>query len=400
MTTTSGTPLNGPQTAVTPTSGRDPGGSVTLGVSVVGDEIASVVIRPGAGGDEIAASNLVDLPDYLPESAAAAITELVESVPFEVDHLIVSCSRPSTRNYLAQAFTPGPSTPSWYQITSVDDIAGAMLAVARSSPRGAGVSAVVNLARTGEPADGVCVALVDNTTGRLLDTRDNSTLQGIAVTDPRGADEVARLILDADGGSRLGAVVCTGSGAELPGVAPALEYAVTRPVMIADMPALALAVGAAATPARTTAIPAGEPGGSAFAAAPTRAPRDATGLRWWALGAVIGVAVLLGAIGLTALHASGDDAAATPDSAPTTVTVTDTPQRATVTREGEVATETATETRREVRTTTVRPPTVTRTVQAPAVTETETETTTEIRTTTVEVPGQTEGGSEQESDAG
>ena len=381
----------------TQASGAGPTGPVSLGVSVVGDEIASVVIRSGAGGaDEIAASNLVDLPDYLPESAAAAITELVESVPFEVDHLIVSCSRPSTRNYLAQAFTPGPSTPPWYRITSVDDIAGAMLAVARSSPGGAGVTAVVNLARTGEPADGVCVALVDNTTGQLLDTRDNSTLEGIPVTDAQGADDVARLILDADGGSRLSSVVCTGSGAELPGVAPALEYAVTRPVSIAEMPALALAAGAAATPAKTTVLPAGDSEQGAYAAAaPARAPRDATGLRWWALGAAIGVAVLLGAIGLTALHASNDNESATPNTTPSTVTVTDTPQQATVTREGDAVTETQTETRSEVRTTTVRPPTVTRTVEAPAGTETETATVTETSTVTVTVPGQSEGGGEQ-----
>lgn len=386
----------GTQTTGTQASGAEPTAPVSLGVSVVGDEIASVVIRSNGGRDEIAASNLVDLPDYLPESAAAAITELVESVPFEVDHLIVSCSRPSTRNYLAQAFTPGSSTPPWYRITSVDDITSAMLAVMRSSPGGAGVTAVVNLARTGGPADGVCVALVDNTTGQLLDTRDNSTVEGIPVTDARGADDVARLILDADGGSRLSSVVCTGSGAELPGVAPALEYAVGRPVSIAEMPALALAAGAAATPPKTTVLRAGDSEPAAYAAAtPTRAPRDATGLRWWALGAVIGVAVLLGAIGLTALHASGDDTSARPDTTPTTVTVTDTPQQATVTREGEAVTETQTETRSEVRTTTVRPPTVTRTVEAPAATQTET--TTVIQTTTVVVtePGQSEGSGEQ-----
>lgn len=394
MTQSTGTPSTGTQATGTPPAARAGTGPVVLGVSVVGDEIASVVTRSAGGGDEIAASNLVDLPDHLPESAAAAITELVESVPFEVDHLVVSCTRPSTRDYLAQTFTPGPSTPAWYQSTSVDDISTAMVAVALRSPGGAGATAVVNLARPGQPADGVCVALVDHTTGQLLDTRDNSTTQGIPVTDPQGADEFARLILSADGGSRLSSVVCVGAGAELPGVAPALEYALARPVSIAEMPALALAAGAAATPAATTVMPASESVAGGYTAAPIRAPRDATGLRWWALGAVIGVAVLLGAIGLTALHASGDDNSATSDSPASTVTVTDTPQRATVTRQDDAVTETETETRREVRTTTVTPPTVTRTTEAPAATQTETQTVTDTATvtTTVTVTEQSGGG--------
>ncbi|MGV9827248.1 hypothetical protein [Gordonia sp. NPDC003429] len=358
---------------------------VVLGVSVVGDEIASVVRRadPGSGGDEIIASNMVDLPDASPGAAVAAIRELIESAPFPVDEMTISCAQPQTRDFLAATFRPGPGNPAWYAVTKVEDLPPAMAAVARANPAGAGAVAVVNLDRRGAPAVGTCIALIDQTTGEVLGVADHSdaALGGDAgnlpVTDPQAAGAVAGMIARTNGGGRLSSVVCTGAGAELPGVAPALEYSVQRPVIIADMPALALSAGAASPPAPTALIPV------------PRQRSSSSGLRWWLLGAAIGLAVLLGAIGLTALVTTSDSGGSSPAATPSTVTVTGEP--VTVTRNGgtRTETETATVTDTDVRTTTERPPTVTRT-EATTVTETETETQTETRTeystTTVTVP--------------
>ena len=52
-------------------------------------------------------------------------------------------------------------------------------------------------------------------------------------------------------------VLCTGTGVELPGVAPAFEYAVARPVSIATAPTLAGATGAAISAQRLSAEPVG-----------------------------------------------------------------------------------------------------------------------------------------------
>lgn len=76
-------------------------GSVVLGISVVDDQIASVV-RDADG--HILASNLVDLPDPSAPAVETAIVELVESVPVVVDQIGVSVSREDVRKHLAQVF--------------------------------------------------------------------------------------------------------------------------------------------------------------------------------------------------------------------------------------------------------------------------------------------------------
>ncbi|MFT4042947.1 MAG: hypothetical protein QM673_07285 [Gordonia sp. (in: high G+C Gram-positive bacteria)] len=369
------------------TSGTTGTDLVVLGVSVVGDEIASVVRRAGAAaaGDAIIASNIVDLPDASPAAAAAAIRELVESVPFTVDETTIVCAEPGTREHLASVLRPHPNSPLWLATVEITDFSAAMAAVARTRPSDA-VTAVVNLDRHGAPALGTCVALIDQTTGEVLGTASNpgasnpgadSAASTAPVTDPQGAAAVAAMVARTTGGTAVAAVICTGAGAQLPGIVPALEYAMERPVSVAELPALALAAGAAAPTPMATLVP-----------VPAR-PRNLTGLRWWALGGVIGLAVVLGAIALTAMFA-GSRAAAPSTVAPSTETVTVTRAPVTVMRSPRtrIQIQTQTVTEAKVETTTVTPPTVTRTEEA-TVTETaaETDTVTETTTETVQFPG-------------
>ena len=177
---------------------------------------------------------------------------------------------------------------------------------------------------------------------------------------PDAATRLATAVTRLPRGRDITSVIVVGPGAQLPGIAPAFEYAAQRPVTVADNPALASALGAA-----DAAVVA--------AAAPPVAPRTSTGRRWWFVGAAIGAAVFLAAVGMTLIVTAESTVAE-----PAPVTVTETPAAVTSTQEATV-TETATET--SVRTTTVtstpRPVTRTETVTESApetytVTETET----------------------------
>ncbi|MEO9329740.1 hypothetical protein [Gordonia aurantiaca] len=344
-------------------------GSVVLGISVVDDQIASVV-RDADG--HVLASNLVDLPDSTAPGAEAAIVELVESVPVVVDRIGVSVSREEVRTHLARAFAPAtPGAPEWAANVTVTGHASALAEIACTHATRGGVVAVVDLDRDAAPAAGTTLATVDTTSGAVLGTADFTAGQLGPVTDPDGASRLADAIGGLPRGREISSIVVAGPGAEVPGIAPAIEYAAQRPVTVADNPALTSALGAA--DAAAIALGAPEP-------APHRA---STGRRWWFVGAAIGAAVFLGALALTLVVAAEAD---TPE--PTPVTVTETPAAVTVTADAATVTETETEVRE--RTTTVtseaRPVTRTTTVteEAPeqatvTITETETETVTVSR---------------------
>ncbi len=358
---------------VTMTQGPASGGpsaSVVLGISVVDDQIASVV-RDADGN--ILASNLVDLPDPSAQGAEAAIVELVESVPVVVDRIGVSVSREDVRRHLAQAFAPSsPGTPEWADRVTVTDYSAALTEMACTHATRGGVVAVVDLDRDAAPAAGTTLATVDTASGAVLGTTRFEPGQVYPVPDPDGASRLAAAIGKLPRGGEISSIVVAGPGAEVPGIAPAIEYASQRPVTVVDNPSLASALGAA----------------DAAAALETPGPtqRVSTGRRWWFVGAAIGAAVFLGAVGLTLIVAAERD---TPEPAP--VTVTRTPAAVTVTADAKTVTETRTEVETRERTTTVtstpRPVTRTTTVtesEEPVATVTETTTT----TVTVPVPGQ------------
>ncbi|WP_168701647.1 hypothetical protein [Gordonia paraffinivorans] len=347
-----------------PASGGLPG-SVVLGISVVDDQIASVV-RDADG--HILASNLVDLPDSSAPAVEAAIVELVESVPVVVDQIGVSVSREDVRKHLAQVFGSDTAADSWYSRVVVTGYASALAEIACTHATRGGVVAVVDLDRDAAPAAGTTVATVDTTSGAVLGTADFTTHRLAPVTDPDGASGLATAVAKLPRGRDITSIIVVGPGAEMPGIAPAFEYAAQRPVTVADNPPLASAIGAA--DAALVAL-----------SAPAAGPRVSTGRRWWFVGAAIGAAVFLGAVGLTLILAAEGD---TPEPVP--VTVTETPAAVTVTADAKTVTQTETETER-ARTTTVtstprpvtRTTTVTEEIPGPF-------TITETETTTVEVP--------------
>ncbi|MBA5847496.1 hypothetical protein [Gordonia amicalis] len=339
-------------------------GSVVLGISVVDDQIASVV-RDADG--HILASNLVDLPDSSAPAVEAAIIELVDSVPVVVDQIGVSASREDVRKHLAQAFASDAAGESWHRRVVVTGYASALAEIACTHATRGGVVAVVDLDRDAAPAAGTTVATVDTTSGAVLGTADFTTDRLAPVTDPDGASALATAVTKLPRGRDITSIIVVGPGAEMPGIAPAFEYAAQRPVTVAANPPLASAIGAADAALVALSAPAG-------------ATRVSTGRRWWFVGAAIGAAVFLGAVGLTLILAAER---ATPEAVP--VTVTETPAAVTVTADATTVTETETETP-QARTTTVtstprpvtRTTTVTEEVSAATITETE--------TTTIEVP--------------
>lgn len=337
-------------------AGGSPTAGSILGISVVEDQVSSVV--RSADGD-IVASNLVDLPDPSAQSAESAIHELVDSVPYEIDRIGIACARPATQSYLQTAMSPGTSRPGWYDKVVVTDLPAALAEVARSVPTNKGIIAVIDLDRSAVPSPGSSVVTLDSATGEILGTAEFAYGSPGPVTDPAHASAVADAVIAAPGGSSVTSVICTGPGAEVPGAVAALGYALARPVTVVDQPALAAAVGAATIASR--------PGGVHRGASSSR--------RWWMIGAAMVGALVLGAIAASAVFAGVD--AAEERSAPTS-TVTQTPPAVTVTKTAEPVTETRT----DVDTTTVTRPrqTVTRTTTE---TQTETETATDGSTVTV-----------------
>ncbi len=340
-------------------------GSAVLGISVVEDQIASVVRGPGG---EIIASNLVDLPDPSAQGAETAIGELVGSVPYEIDRIGIACARPATQNYLQTRLAPGPSHPAWHSKVAVTDLPSALAEVATNELGGRGIVAVLDLDRSAVPSPGSSVVTLDSATGEVLGTAEFAFGTPGPVTDPTHARVVADAVTSAPGGASVTAVVCTGPGAEVPGVASAMEYALARPVVIAAQPALASAAGAAVIALR-----------------PTPAPHGSSNRRWWVIGAAIAAALLVGAIAASAVFAGveADQQAEIPTSTvtapPSTITRTTEADPVTETRQ---VTATVTQDRQTVTRTTTATETQTETAAATA-TETQTETQTETETVTV-----------------
>lgn len=342
-------------------TGGSSAGSV-LGISVVEDQIASVVRNPDG---VIIASNLVDLADPSAQSAQNAIGELVDSVPYDIDRIGIACGRPATQNYLQANLSPGSGSPAWYAKVSVTDLPAALAEAARAELPGRGIIAAIDLDRSAVPSPGASVVTLDSATGEVLGTAEFAYGSPGPVTDPTCAREVADALTSAPGGSSVTSVVCTGPGADIDGAASTLEYALARPVAVADQPALAPAVGAAMV-----------------ALKPTVAHRNTSNQRrWWLIGAALAGAIALGAIAASAVFAGVDSAQ---DDATPTTTITQSASTITVTETAQPVTQTQVETQRETETVTgsrdAAPGTTT-------VTETQTETeTAEPSTVTVTEP--------------
>ncbi|MFW0786419.1 hypothetical protein AAFP35_18125 [Gordonia sp. CPCC 206044] len=358
------------ETQSAPTVGGSSSAGSVLGISVVEDQVASVV--RDAGG-EIIASNLVDLPDPSAQSAETAIGELVGSVPYEIHRIGVACARPATQNYLQANLAPDPTRPAWHDKVVVTDMPAALAEVARAQFGSRGIVAVIDLDRAGVPSPGSSVVTLDSATGEVLGTAEFAYGSPGPVTDPDHAGAVADAMTSAPGGSSVTSVLLTGPGAEMPGVAAAMEYALARPVTVAPQPALAPAVGAAVIGARRSPV-----GG-------------ASNRRWWLIGAALVGAVVLGAIAASAVLAgvdSGKEAAppSTVTAPPSTITLTETPEPVTKTQT-ETEQVTATPDRETVTRTRTVTPSDQPTEEPSTVTETATETETVTETTTTRGTG-------------
>ena len=374
----------GSEAPTVPVGRREAAGSGSvLGLTVTDEAIISVVRGPAG---DIVASNIVDLVDSTPQDAFDAITELVDSVPLAVDAIGIAASRQSTGGYLAERFAPGASAPMWSPKVRMVDFSVALAEVARAEPTRGGIIAVVDLDGEGVPSAGRSIITVDVQSGAIVGTAEFNDGAPEPITEPAGANAVADAVTTMPGGSSVAQVLCTGAGAELPGVAPAFEYAVARPVSIATAPTLAGATGAAMSAQRMSVEPPGPTVRTRVAAVadtPTSPPR-----RWWpAAAAIVGALALGGIIG--ALIAGGSDSepeklASTSDATATvtrTTTKTFNRPRATVTRTVDGNAATVTERNTETATATQ---TATRTAtETRTRTETATETVTEVETVTV-----------------
>ena len=372
----------GSETPTAPVGRREAAGNGSvLGLTVTDDAIVSVVRGPAG---DIVASNIVDLVDSTPQDAFVAIAELVDSVPLAVDAIGVAASRQTTGGYLAERFAPGAAAPVWAPKVQMVDFPVALAEVARAEPTRGGIIAVVDLDGAGVPAAGRSIITVDVQSGAIVGTAEFNDGAPAPITEPEGANAVADAVTTMPGGSSVAQVLCTGAGAELPGVAPAFEYAVARPVSIATAPTLAGATGAAISAQRMSAE---QPGPTvrtrvaAVADQPAATPR-----RWWLAAAAIVAALALGAVigALIAGNASSDpENVSNTSGATATVTRTATKTvkqpRTTVTEtvrgEGATVTERDTETATATQTATrTRTATVTETEEAPAETVTVTST--------------------------
>jgi len=268
------------------------GNGSVLGLTITDDAIVSVVRGPAG---DIVASNIVDLEDGTSEeSAFDAITELIDSVPMAVDAIGIAASRQSTGDYLARQFAPGVLVPAWVPKVRMVDFPVALAEVARVEPTRGGVIAVVDLDAEGVPSAGRSIITVDVQSGAIVGTAEFNDGSPAPITEPEGANAVADAVTTMPGGASVAQVLCTGTGAELPGVAPAFEYAVARPVSIATAPTLAGATGAAISAQRLSAEPVGTTVRTPVAAVVDKpeAPRR----RWWPAAAAIVGALLLGGI--------------------------------------------------------------------------------------------------------
>lgn len=365
-----------------------------LGVSVVGDEIATVV-RDATG--EIVASNHVELADESPNAALDALRELVDSAPFTIDHIVLTCARPDVRAHLEFSMN-APGAPEWASAVSFVDLPHALAQVAHRDATG-DVAAVV-LDRSGALASGASIALVNAEHSSVHASAAVAAPQSVPLTDPQGADGLVAHLNSLTRGAGATRVVAAGSGAQMPDSVRAIETATGSPVTVAAAPVFALAQGvteviAADTRAIPVAAAAVGPAAAASvgtaAAAPTTA-MGGVGVRWWIIGGAAGLAALLCVVALVALFTGKDDSG-TPAAVTSTVTVPGPTSEVTVTRTGQPDTQTVVD-QQTVTSTVTRPPvtstatqTVTSTATATATaTVTEQETVTSVVTTTVTAP--------------
>ena len=365
-----------------------------LGVSVVGDEIATVV-RDATG--EIVASNQVELADESPNAALDALRELVDSAPFTIDHIVLTCARPDVRAHLEFSMN-APGAPEWASAVSFVDLPHALAQVAHRDATG-DVAAVV-LDRSGALASGASIALVNAEHSSVHASAAVAAPQSVPLTDPQGADGLVAHLNSLTRGAGATRVVAAGSGAQMPDSVRAIETATGSPVTVAAAPVFALAQGvteviAADTRAIPVAAAAVGPAAAASvgtaAAAPTTA-MGGVGVRWWIIGGAAGLAALLCVVALVALFTGKDDSG-TPAAVTSTVTVPGPTSEVTVTRTGQPDTQTVVD-QQTVTSTVTRPPvtstatqTVTSTATATATaTVTEQETVTSVVTTTVTAP--------------
>ncbi|WP_020169790.1 hypothetical protein [Gordonia polyisoprenivorans] len=365
-----------------------------LGVSVVGDEIATVV-RDATG--EIVASNHVELADESPNAALDALRELVDSAPFTIDHIVLTCARPDVRAHLEFSMN-APGAPEWASAVSFVDLPHALAQVAHRDATG-DVAAVV-LDRSGALASGASIALVNAEHSSVHASAAVAAPQSVPLTDPQGADGLVAHLNSLTRGAGATRVVAAGSGAQMPDAVRAIETATGSPVTVAAAPVFALAQGvteviAADTRAIPVAAAAVGPAAAASvgtaAAAPTTA-MGGVGVRWWIIGGAAGLAALLCVVALVALFTGKDDSG-TPAAVTSTVTVPGPTSEVTVTRTGQPDTQTVVD-QQTVTSTVTRPPvtstatqTVTSTATATATaTVTEQETVTSVVTTTVTAP--------------
>lgn len=345
--------------------------SQVLGVSVTDLQVASVIMEAETGN--VLARNTADLSDAGPDSVLDAVTQLVETVPFEVEAITVACAQRSVQVALHNAITAGASgDPEWYRRTIVTDtpFAFANVAAAQSDQRGQVV--VIDLADDAIPFNELSIAAVDTETATVVGAVQlPGGGQREPVTEPTGAatvGEAFRLLPVSETG-RTGVFV-VGPGAAVPGVAAALEYETQLPVQIAEAPTYAAAHGAALH-------------------GRTRLRSGSARTRWIILaGAALAALVLAIVVAVVVLVADAEDSptpANTTGSSSSTPTTTSTPSRTsstprptTTTATQDEDTDTPTEAPAPPQTVTVTPPpqTVTRTTTPPTTTTTTPPTTT------------------------
>lgn len=301
--------------------------SQVLGISITDLEIASVVADSGTG--EVLARNFVELTGPSPEIAFDAIYQLVESAPITPSAITIACSDSGMQlaidDILAAKVVPdfilppnpadssaGPIKPAWFARTTVvgTPLAFAELATTQFGSRG--VVVVADLDTTGALFTGQSVALIDTSTRTVVGASAVSGFgERLPVTEPEGAQTLADAIAVIPNPSNaVHGVVVVGPGAQVPGVAPSLEYALQLPVQLVDDPQYAAASGAAMV-----------------AAAAVGHSRDNN--RWVLLSASAGAALLLAVGVIIAVVMTGgsnnpetvsDDNSVTPTFSSTTTT--------------------------------------------------------------------------------
>jgi hypothetical protein len=226
-----------------------------------------------AGTGEVLARNFVELTGLSPETAFDAIYQLVESAPISPSAITIACSDSGMQlaidDIIAGGVMPdflmppnpaespaGPVKPSWFARTTVvgTPVAFAELATTQFGSRG--VVAVADLDITGSLFTGQSVALIDTSTRTVVGA---SAISGfgerLPVTEPEGAQTLAdAMAVIPNPNNTVHGIVVVGPGAQVPGVAPSLEYALQLPVQLVDDPQYAAASGAAMVAAAAVGV--------------------------------------------------------------------------------------------------------------------------------------------------